>query len=343
MKIKWDGARPPSIRDVADRAYVSYQTVSRVLNGHPSVKPATRERVLGAITSTGYRPNRLARALVTRRSRTIGVISAEGDSFGPVMAMQGIEDAARKEGYVVSFAHLSGEGRDTVAEAIDHLMMQAVEGLVVIAPQKSVFAAAQELARGIPLVTLEPTHRSDGHTLAVDQELGGRIATRHLIERGHQRIAHLAGPTSWIEADARVRGFRAELAAAGLADGAVLHGDWSAESGYRVGAAIIRDRSVTAIFAANDQMALGLLHACRDAGVDVPGRLSVIGFDDVPEAAHYSPPLTTVRQDFVELGRRCMFLLLRQINGARESRHEQVPPELVVRDSVAAPCGVAVV
>ena len=168
------------------------------------------------------------------------------------------------------------------------------------------------------------------------------MAVRHLIELGHRDILHLAGPSDWLEAQARLDGYRSELLEAGLTPLAPVVGDWTAEFGYRIGAELLAERGFTAVFCSNDQMALGLLHACRDAGVTVPGALSVVGFDDTPESAHFAPALTTVRQNFVEIGNRAIALLLAELDGAADHDSgridaEPIAPELIVRASTAPP------
>lgn len=329
--------RAPSIRDVARVAGVSHQTVSRVLNEHPSLRDSTKQRVLDVMQELQYRPNRAARALVTSRSRTIGILTARSAQYGPASSILAIEAAAREAGYLVLTANIGVHDRDTIREGLAHLVEQAVEGLVIIAPQVRVFDAIAELSLDIPFVTMQSTGRLDDHELSVDQIAGARLATRHLIELGHRDIYHLAGPQDWIEAEARMRGFLEEMSAQDVATTAPILGDWSAEFGYYAGREMLRMRDFTAIFSSNDQMALGLIHAIREAGLDVPGDVSIVGFDDIPEAAHFWPPLTTVRQDFAELGRRCIALLLDGLDGSPSAYRGNVMPELIVRSSTAPP------
>jgi DNA-binding LacI/PurR family transcriptional regulator len=329
-------ARAPSIRDVARLAGVSHQTVSRVLNNHPSLRPETKERVLRVMKEVQYRPNRAARALVTSRSRTIGVLSASSSQYGPASSIQALEQAARAEGYFVNTVNVDSGDPESIALAIGQLLDQAVEGLVVIAPQRRIFEALADLKLTLPFVTMQSAGGvDDAHELSVDQITGARKATRHLLELGHRRIQHLAGPADWIEAQARVEGFQQELAAAGLEAPAPVVGDWSAEFGYHAGRELLlRDPELSAVFSANDQMALGLVHAIREAGLDVPRDVSVVGFDDIPEAAHFWPPLTTVRQDFAELGRRCIQLLLGDL-AHEDTSPKTLIPDLIVRESTA--------
>jgi len=329
--------RLPSIRDVARLADVSHQTVSRVLNHHPSLRPETRLRVLEAMETLHYQPNRAARALVTNRSRTIGVLSASSSWYGPAASIQAIEEAARAADYFVNTTNCDGGNIDSILGALNHLSNQAIEGLVIIAPQERVFDAIEQMSLHVPFVSLQNDERLPGKVLSVDQTAGARFATRHLLDLGHRRIYHVAGPQDWIEAKARVRGFIDEMVAADAAITAPILGDWSAEFGYYVGCELARTRDFTAIFSSNDQMALGLMHAMRDASLDVPRDVSIVGFDDVLEAAHFWPPLTTVRQDFPELGRRAIALLLGDIDADGEGYGGTITPNLIVRASTALP------
>ncbi|GAA5029367.1 LacI family DNA-binding transcriptional regulator [Microbacterium fluvii] len=328
------GGRRPSIRDVARLAGVSHQTVSRVLNEHPSIRPETKQRVQQVMSDLQYRPNRAARALVTSRSQTIGILSASSEQYGPASSIAAIEEAARRRGYWVSTANIDAHDPQSIPDGIAHLTAQSVEGVVVIAPQVRVFRALAAQHLDVPYVTLQSTGLDPDHTLTVDQIAGARLATKHLISQGHRAIYHLAGPQDWIEAEARMRGFLDEMSANDIPTTAPILGDWTAQFGYYAGQELLRVRDFTAIFSSNDQMALGLMHAIRDAGLDVPGDISIVGFDDIPEAAHFWPPLTTVRQDFSELGRRCVDLLL----GPHDGDLAPLPtimPELIVRRSTA--------
>jgi DNA-binding LacI/PurR family transcriptional regulator len=329
--------RAPNIRDVAREAGVSYQTVSRVLNDSPAIRPSTREQVLRVIEELGYRPNPAARALVTSRSGIIGVLSSQSALYGPTTSIQAIEVAARAAGYRLSVTSISTSDSGSIRAGLDFLLSQSIEALVVLAPQEGVFEALVDLSIGVPFVTLEAPGLDPGRSISVDQTRGARMAVRHLIDLGHREILHLAGPSDWLEAQARLDGYRNELLEAGLTPLAPVVGDWTAEFGYRVGSELLAGRGFTAVFCSNDQMALGLLHACRDAGVDVPGELSVVGFDDTPESAHFAPALTTVRQNFIEIGNRAIALLLAELDGAVDHESDPIAPELIVRSSTAPP------
>ncbi|MFJ8894504.1 LacI family DNA-binding transcriptional regulator [Leifsonia sp. NPDC102414] len=340
--------RAPGVRDVARVAGVSRQTVSRVMNEHPSIRDETRMRVLAAMEELRFRPNRAARMLSTARSTTIGILASSASTlFGPASSIDAVENAARAAGYFVTIAHVADTSAEEVDAALDHLAAQAVDGIVVVAPERPVVDALRSAAVGVPFVTLHGSQDPGGDGVFVDQVAGARLAVRHLLDLGHRRIAHLAGPPEWAEAAARQRGFTAELAAAGLEGIVTEPGDWTSASGARIGAALLAGaagRDVTAVFSSNDQMALGLLHALRSAGRRVPEDVSVVGFDDIPEAAYFAPPLTTVRQDFAELGRRCVARLLAEIDGAVTTSTPTptpsptpIAPTLIARSSTTAP------
>jgi DNA-binding LacI/PurR family transcriptional regulator len=324
--------RAPSIRDVARLAGVSYQTVSRVLNHHPSIRESTKARVTQVMEEIQYRPNRAARMLVTRHSRTIGVLSASSAEYGPARSIVAIEDAARAAGYYVNIANLATADAESISEALEHLMEQAIEGLVVIAPQVRVFDVLARMSIDIPYVSFQTTGRAEQEVPA-DQVAGARMATRHLIDLGHREIIHLAGPQDWMEADARMRGFLEEIDEAELNTYPPILGDWTADFGYRAGRELLATRQFSAVFAASDHMALGLMHAIRDAGLDMPRDISVVGFDDIPDAQHFAPPLTTIRQDFDEIGRRAFEVLLTELRGEKTAERAQILPELIVRGS----------
>jgi len=329
--------RSPNIRDVARLAGVSYQTVSRVLNEHPSIRETTKQRVLDVITEIGYRPNQAARALVTSRSRTIGVLMAQTSNYGPTTSVTAIEHAAREAGYRITITSIASNEYHSIKAALDHLLTQSVEALVVIAPQVRVLEAIRELDITVPYVTLQDADVGGAaHSMSVDQVAGARLATQHLIDLGHTEIMHISGPQDWIEAEARMQGYLGAISDSDMRTRAPILGDWTAHFGYYAGLELLRFRDFTALFAGNDQMALGFIHACWDSGLDVPGDISVVGFDDIPEAAHFYPPLTTVRQNFAEIGRRAVSLLLSQLQGVPVEQ-KPIEPELIVRRSTAGP------
>jgi DNA-binding LacI/PurR family transcriptional regulator len=328
--------RPAVMTDVAALAGVSYQTVSRVLHDSPNVRGDTRERVLAAIRQLDYRPNSMARALVTGRSKTLGVVTFDTTLYGPASTLLGIEQAAHDAGYGVSVSSLRSLNRHTVLAAIQQLRDQGVDGVAVIAPLRAGVDALRHVKSDFAVVAVAAGPNASIPVASVDQIAGAAAATKHLLNLGHKTVWHLAGPTDWREAEERIEGWKAVLKAAGAAIPALLRGDWTARSGYELGQSLLAIRGLTAVFVANDQMALGLLRRLHEAGKEVPRDLSVVGFDDIPEAAYFTPPLTTVRQDFTELGRRCLHVLLGRIEGGGGSSRVVVAPELVVRASTGA-------
>jgi len=322
--------------DVAALAGVSHQTVSRVINGHPNVAPHTRERVEAAIAQLGYRPNIAARALVTGSTRTIGLVTVKINQYGPAQTMLGLEKAARAAGYSLSVSILDEATASAMRDAVDRFVSQSVDGIVALATYDDAAAALATLDPPVPLVAVQVGGDEVRPAVGVDQEAGARLATRHLLELGHRTVHHVTGPADSQEARGRQDGWRSELLAVGAPVPEIIGGDWTPSSGYAAGKQLAErirnDEDVTAVFLANDQMALGLLAALHEEGLSVPRDVSVVGFDDLPEAPYFTPPLTTVRQDFAELGRRGVQLVLARLQG--EDLHpEPVPAALLVRSS----------
>ncbi|GAB2841109.1 LacI family DNA-binding transcriptional regulator [Actinocorallia aurea] len=336
---RFGGRRPVVMEDVAERAGVSAMTVSRVLNSPEKVRPATRARVLAAVQELDYRPNAAARVLATGRSGMLGVVSFDTTLYGPASTLYGIERAAREHDYLISIVSLSALNRRTIGEGVDRLRGQNVDGIIIVAPHESAAEGLRDLPPELPIVVVGAADELPCPLVSVDQYAGAARATRHLLSLGHETVWHLAGPSDWVDAHARLVGWRATLEAEGRPVPAPLFGDWSAHSGYRLGRQIAGVPDLTAVFAANDSMALGLLRALREAGRRVPEEVSVVGFDDVPESPYFSPPLTTVRQNFGEVGSRALAMMIDRI-GAPEGetpRHRGVvEPELVVRESTGA-------
>jgi DNA-binding LacI/PurR family transcriptional regulator len=324
--------------DVARLAGVSHQTVSRVINDSDRVAPGTRDRVLEAMRLLEYRPNSVARALVTGRSRTVGVIGFNTTLFGPASTLFGIERSAHEADYLTSVVSMPEFNRDSVLLAVERLRRHNVEGVLALAAESSAIAALAPVSRELSLVALEAEPVHGIPTVAIDQYGGAVSATRHLLELGHRRIAHIAGPAGSLEVQLRLAGCRDTLAEAGLQLPAPEFGDWSAGSGYELGVHVAADPEITAIFVANDQMALGALRALDEAGRRVPDDVSIVGFDAIPESEFFTPPLTTIHQDFVEIGRRGFELLLRRIGDPDSlATHQVIGSKLVVRASTAPP------
>ncbi|MVA76113.1 substrate-binding domain-containing protein [Auraticoccus sp. F435] len=320
----------PTMHDVAAAAAVSHQTVSRVVNQQPSVRPETRQKVLAEIERLGYRRNRAARTLVTRRSRTIGVLAPEVTQYGATSSVQAVEASARAAGYFALSTTAAVDRASTLA-ALDLLLDQGVDGLVVIAPHPEIEAAVSQRRVELPVVALQSVSAGRAEWVGVDQQLGARLVCEYLLQLGHRRVAHVSGPPGYFESDARRRGWAEALTAAGLEPATVVAGDWTAERGHAAAAELPPD--VTAVFCANDQTALGVLAGLREAGRRVPEDVSVAGFDDLPESAFAAPPLTTVRQDFRQVGERAVARLLARLDGAAAGDDTVLRPELVVRRS----------
>jgi len=330
--------RLPAMTDVAKVAGVSHQTVSRVLNGLSNVRPTTRQRVLDAIDQLGYRPNLAARALATGRSRSIGLVTLDTTLFGPVATLYGIERAARESGFFLSVVSLRSIDRRPLREALRHLSQQAVAGVIVIAPLRSARAALSDLPSDVPVVVVEGDPGAGLGVVTVDQRSGARAATESLLALGHASVVHVAGPAEWTEARERLAGWRSALEDAGAEVPEVLVGDWTARSGFEAGKALVGLRGATAVFVANDSMALGVLRALHEAGRRVPEDISVVGFDDTAESEFFTPPLSTVHQDFDEVGRRSLGLVVEQVrSGVRSEARIVIAPRLVYRQSTGPP------
>ncbi|MGC3952769.1 MAG: substrate-binding domain-containing protein [Propionicimonas sp.] len=330
--VEEERAKAATIFDVARLAGVSHQTVSRVLNELPNVRPATRERVQRAIAQLRYIPSPAARALVTRRSRTIGLITTGLPEFGPSTAAVYLNETAREERYAVIMASLLTADFAALRQAAEVLVRQNVEAIVLITSNRSTLGLLQGMELGVPFVAVA-SQGSGLHRVSFDQYAGARRAVRHLIELGHTEIRHLAGPEDSMDATERVRGWRDMLGEHGLVAPEPLIGDWAASSGYRNARQLLAEDRPTAIFAGNDQMALGAIRAVMEAGLRVPQDVSVVGFDDIPEAEHFTPPLTTVRQEFAQLGRDTMTLVLAVLREENTSALLPRVPNLVVRQS----------
>ncbi len=323
--------RGPSMHDVAARAGVSHQTVSRVLNHHPSLRPETRDRVLAAITELGYRRNLAARALVTGRTQTIGMVGPDTADIGPLSTLHAIEKAAREAG--MSTLMTSAEpARAQVLETVEFLLGRGVDALAVAAQQSEITMAIDQLNLDVPVVHLLAGDQDVTLAASVDQQAGVRMALGHLRDLGHERIQHISGPLTFGEARSRRATFEAFIASEGLELLPILEGDWTADSGYAAGRDVAAE--ATAVLCGNDQMAFGLIHALHDRGVSVPREVSVVGFDDTAEARHSLPPLTTVSQDFAAVGRAAVGLIVARLAGSDDAA-PLIQPELLVRESTA--------
>ncbi|NBE98136.1 LacI family DNA-binding transcriptional regulator [Nonomuraea sp. KC401] len=327
-------ARQPSMTDVARTAGVSAQTVSRTLRDSPNVNPETRKRVLAAVEQLGYRFNNAARVLSSGRSHTIGLVLLQsGGYYSRSAVTAGVEAAAGEEGYAVSIATIARLDTGLMERSLSKLADQGVDGIVIAVPLISVTQKMEDITRDIPTVTLDGSRTASARVLGIDQKEAGRIATRHLLDLGHRQVWHVSGPDEWIEARQRRQGWQECLAAAGVEAPPPLEGDWSPDSGYRQGQVLAMIPDVTAVFAASDEMAFGVIRALREGGRSVPADVSIVSVDDIELAAYCTPPLTTVRQDFYRSGAAAVALLLRQADAGETL----VTASLSVRASTAPP------
>ncbi|WP_405148883.1 LacI family DNA-binding transcriptional regulator [Sphaerisporangium sp. NBC_01403] len=325
--------RSAALRDVAALAGVSTMTVSRTLNDPERVRPDTRARVLAAVERLDYRPNQAARQLVTGRSGVLGVVGVDTNLYGPAATLYAIERAARRSGYAVDVAGLGSPDPCSIAEGVRRLRTQQVDGVIVVVPHEAAADGVRELHPGLPLIAVDAGSGMPVPVVMADQTGGAARATGHLLGLGHETVWHISGPVDWMAAQGRIQGWRSALQSGGRLVPEVLSGDWSPQSGYRLGRHLAGDPHITAIFVANDQMAVGVLRALHEAGRRVPEDVSVVGFDDIPEAGYLWPSLTTVRQDFRDLGGQAFRLLLQRMEGGAVQSFKIIKTELVVRGS----------
>lgn len=324
----------PRMVDVAKLAGVSQQTVSRVVNHKSNVDPAMRARVELAIEQLRYKPNPAARALATSRSMNLGVLSFGLSLYGPSEALYGIAEEADGRGYETSLIPIENVDPGTVTRAVERLIAGAVDGIILLTSVRSAVHALDGLDIDVPIVLFGPGEPGSSRVVTVDEEAGARAATRHLLDLGHETVWHVSGRHGWLANDARIRGWAGELSRSGRVTPPLLESDWTTASGYEAGLRIADDPSITAVFVSNDHAALGVLKALADRGVEVPGDVSIVGFDDVPQAAYFRPALTTVRVDFAEAGRACVRQVLAML-ADDESEASLATPRLVVRESTA--------
>ncbi|KAM9861697.1 LacI family DNA-binding transcriptional regulator [Leucobacter sp. BZR 635] len=325
------------MEDVARAAGVSGQTVSRVVNSRGYVGEATRQKVNDAMQRLGYRPNSAARALRSGRFKAIGVVMFTFSSYGNQRTLDAIAERASEAGYGLTLIPVESSPTATVSGAFRRLEEHAVDGVIIVLEAHQLDEADIEIPPGLPIVFVDSSRLGERPFVDTDQAQGARLATEHLLELGHATVFHVAGPDKSYSAERRRDSWRATLEAHGREVPAVVQGDWSAESGYRAGLALRDDPSVSAVFVANDQMAIGLVRAFREAGMDVPGDVSVVGFDGLPEAAQLWPPLTTIKQHPERVGALAVDALLTELSGSVRVQAPLIDTELVVRGSTAPP------
>lgn len=329
-------SRQVTLYDVAQLSGVSYQTVSRVINNHPHVSKETRQRVLNAIRELNYHPNRAAQSLVTRRSNTLEIITYGTHYYGPSQMVYSVERAAWRLGYNLVFSSVAEPSPDQIQAALNGISGRLIDGIIMITPVIGVDYDELLVCCGdTPFVLVDTEPGSKLPSVVIDQSYGCRLAIEHLIARGHRQICEISGPLNWFGAIARHRSWQATLQAAGLPAGVSVEGDWTPSGGYSAAQRLLAEGAqFTALIVGNDQMALGALRAFREAGLRVPEDISVIGFDDIPEAAYFEPPLTTVRQDFAALGQQAVEYLIDLIERPDRPLHQRMLyPNLVERQS----------
>jgi LacI family transcriptional regulator len=334
-----------TIKQVALEAGVSVQTVSRVCNDHPDVAPETRRRVKEIVTRLGYHPNIIARSLIQQRSHTLGVVIAELDQYGPQRMLVGIERRANELGYSLLLRLIHQPELDQSERLLRDLMGRQVDGIIWAVPEieDNLTWPHDKIPHfAAPLMFIGVESQPNLPVVSIDNQYGGCLATEHLLGQGYRHIGLITGPLTWWAAQQRRLGWQAALLAAGLTptDSQIVQGDWSAASGQTALHQLLAQYpDVEAVFACNDQMALGVLQAAHQLGRRVPEDLAVVGFDNTPESAYFWPPLTTVRQHLLELGSVAVQELNRMVE-ARQQDEEAPPPtaillqpQLIVRKS----------
>ncbi|OME86058.1 LacI family transcriptional regulator [Paenibacillus sp. FSL A5-0031] len=325
-----------NIHDVAKKSGLSVVTVSRVINNAPSVREKNREKVLKAMEEMNYQPNSAAQSLIRGKTGIIGMtIMNLNDSFYDRV----IKAANRKlaeQGYFLTLSISENEGEGDTSNFL--FQKDRVDGIIVLSPIEEESYIAELKRKNIPFVLLDnQEEHEDVSSVVVDNYLGGYEATKHLIDLGHTEIAHIGGPTLFLSVKERRRGYLQALSEAGLTPFAIEYSQFTVSDGYKVAKKWIRDDSLpTAIFAADDFIALGVIHALSEEGLSVPHDISVVGYDDQVLAAGFFPRLTTVRQPEAQLGTIGVELLLKHINGTiQETTITKLTPQLLIRESTA--------
>ncbi|MBN6054303.1 LacI family DNA-binding transcriptional regulator, partial [Nonomuraea sp. RK-328] len=332
------GGAVPSIRDVAAAAGVSHQTVSRVLNDSPRVSAETRAAVLEAIDRLGFRPNRAARALGLGRAHGVTVVMSNTMLYGYASTLQGIEEAARVEGMAVGVRVVESDAPGDVKQTVDYVSDPSAGAVVVIAFDPSGTAVLEALPPHVPAVAaIEPGAPDTGRVaIALDERGAVADATRHLLGLGHRTVHHVAIPSEG-RSTGRHAGWHDALRQAGAPVPEVIDCGWDVADAYQAGRRLLADTEVTAVLCGNDDIAQGVRRALYDAGKDVPGDVSIVGFDDIPGSAYWTPALTTVRMDFAGLGKACFRAGVAELLGQPQPTLSLTPPRLIIRESTAPP------
>lgn len=325
-------ARAATIYDVARAAGVSHQTVSRFLKGYEGIRPETRDKVTEALRELGYRPNLTARSLTTGRSHRVAALTHEIAQVGPSKILEAVNAAAREAGYLLDVITLDVHDPEAIRASIDLALQSDLAGVLALAStdeMASVFNSTNfRVPSYIVAMSDDAFEPGTGHV-----GIGFPDVVDHLVGLGHSNVLHIAGPQAWVAGRKRSREYEAAVAAAGIRSLGIIPSDWSAKSGYDAVMSLEDPLAATAILAANDQIALGAMLALRERGFSVPDDVSVTGIDDIPEAAYFAPPLTTLRVDFRGEGSDAFQQLLAAIEGREPPRHPAYSSELIVRRS----------
>ncbi|KAA8997684.1 LacI family DNA-binding transcriptional regulator [Affinibrenneria salicis] len=338
--------KPKSITlyDVADYAGVSYQTVSRVINQASHVSEKTRQRVEAAMAALNYVPNRVAQQLAGKLSHTIGLATTHLSLHAPSQIVAAIKSKASEMQFSVVISMIEQPGLEACRAAVNSLLSQRVDGLIVNIPLEDDDARAVARACGkVPALFLDVSPSLAAHTILFDPYEGARLGVEHLVGLDHRRIALLNGPLTSVSARLRFEGWRQTLAHYQLNPVAILQGDWSSLSGYEQTSRMLAQGTTPgALLVASDQMALGALRALSEFGLAVPGQVSVVGYDDTEDSACFIPPLTTIKQDFKTLGKASVQRLVELIHSPDSAASPQIlPVSLVKRKTTDVPVGSA--
>jgi DNA-binding LacI/PurR family transcriptional regulator len=333
------GGKKVTIKNVAALSGVSFQTVSKVINGRPDVSDATRKRIQKVMKTIGFRPNMTARQLVSQCSTTVGLVAFATGYYGPGQIMVHSEQSVKELGFSFMFSAIVEESIQEIRRAVSELCAYQVRGILIHLPLQVDLRDLEEACRNVPLVAMDSDLGFKAASIVIDHESGSRMATRHLIDLGHEKIAHLQGPPGWRASKFRHAGWLKEIKANRLPPGPIVSGNWSAESGFEAAKILIANHwgRFTAIVVANDQMALGAIRAFQESGIRIPEDISLVGFDDIPEAGFFGPALTTIRQDFATLVKLAITRLVEQLNGIRpDLRTSVIEPAFIERKSTRA-------
>jgi LacI family transcriptional regulator len=322
-----------TIYDVAQAAGVSHQTVSRFLKGFEGIRPETRDKVVQAIDALGYRPNLTARSLKSGRSHRIGALTHDISQVGPGGIVEGASAAAREAGYMLDIIALDALNPRAIEESLALITQHDLAGVLALTSTDAMTSAIEKIAFRVPAYVAKESDGMPDEPRSKLSSVGVPALVAHLAELGHRRLMHIAGPDTWSASRNRTRAYESAVQAQGLHSVGILHGDWSARSGYHAIANLAALPDATAFVVSNDQMALGAMLALKERGCRIPEDVSVVGTDDIPEAAYFDPPLTTLRNDFEAQGRAAVYQLLALIEHSEVKLVTVPSPVIMVRQS----------